>query len=201
MQKFNVAGRQVEVREEERAGKKRLVADVQGVKDWADEASSFAGSAKQATKKWDSAKIAIRETGSQIVEGLEQHGIKPAAVNLVGSGKAIIEVELSHRRKDVPIELIEQANAMNFGYLVQSEVEVTLKGSLAAWALSVLGNQTGNPEFHVKQSRHLAPAFESVRASARLNHQTGEIAELFSRLSEAGLFAPAVEAKTTKKKG
>lgn len=182
----------------------KLVADVKGHETTVDEASVIADEAAKTSKKWDGKKPDLRATARHVIDKIAQFNTQINTVNLMGTENRLVEVATSTRRKDVPPNMIEQAQALQEGLgteLVIEEVELVIKGALAKWVLKNMGDQTGNPDFTMKKRHLLVPKFEDVQRnimkSTDVDPSWRQICDV---LGEVGIFAPSVECKTLKVK-
>lgn len=175
-----------------RLEKNRNVADVQGGEQYVDERVAEAAEKKRAEKVWEDGKSILRHVGENVLLTLEDQGKAAQAINLLGSGAGCIEIVPSTRRKALPPPLIQDVKAAGLTDVIQNEVELTLKGDLATWAIATLGVRTNDPNFELTERFVLTPAFEEIRANLRKakQHQS-----LLNTLTQAGVFAAAVEAK------
>lgn len=180
--------------------KNRTVIEVGGYEDSVEAKVEEATIEKAAKKAWDASKIEVRNVAAEVLEEFETQGHRPTLVLLAGKGNKALEVSASSQRKALSTELIQEVETAGLNHLVREDVKVVLRGELAAWALTTLGDRTGDPNFDLVRQRVVAEDFEDRRVVIRRSGGA-PTRELLRRLTQAGIYAPAVEATVRKRNG
>lgn len=179
-----------------RMEKDRLVADVSNGEGVVDTNTELAAEAKKASVIWDGSKAFFREVAKDTFSLLESEGKSVKTLYFLGHQDKVIEVAASKQRKGLPEELAQEAITTGFSSYIAEENTLVLKGELALWGITALGDRTGDPNFNWKKEKVLTPVFEEVRQNLRMQKMGNT--PMLDRLTQSGLFAPAVEAKVRK---
>jgi len=189
-----------EVRINVRKERERTIVEVAGREEYVDEKTTESAEAKRTTKVWDGSKIEIREVAEAAAADATVAGNIVDQTYILGTENRCIEVARSARRKDLNEALVSEAAQIGIvATAIVEDVELTLRGKLAQWALNALGDLSGNPDFDLKKRRLLAPSFEAIRASILATSGVPLAVKIaYNNLAMSGLYAPAVEAKIRK---
>lgn len=176
-----------------RPDKSGFVADVRNGEDYVDEQVDASAQRKKADASWETSKGTLRKLAEQVSEIAESVGRPVDRVNLLGSKDGFVEVQRSRTRKALPETALLLATDIQ-ETLIQEETEITLKGPLAAWVLTALGDRSGkDANFVLKRRAVLLPEFDERLRVARKG-ATAQLNALL-KLRDLGINAPAVEAK------
>lgn len=178
----------------------RLVAHVYGYEGSIDSSSVVGQNASTAKKEWEDQKPFLRTLARRIVDVIEQKGTVIRAVLLHGQEQKNIEVCPSDKRKPLSDDLVNEAKTRNEHHLLVEELEVTLTGALAKWALKhlptlakkdVLAN---NLKANLKTL--LTDTFKELyKTVTRDPNESIDRKTFYQRMFEGGYNLPAVEVK------
>lgn len=182
--------------------KDRIVANVTGIESKVDAAHTTGALARTAVAQWEICKPEMRRVARKVLASLRENGTVVRAVMLRGTDNRVVEVCPSDKRKELVDELVNEVKYRAVDEAVSEEVEVTLTGDLARWAVKMLpmmiakGQYEGN--FFVKKRRLISVGFEGFCKKIRSGVAGPELLSLLDRLEEGGYNSPAVEAKLKK---
>ena len=176
--------------------KNRVVAHVYGYEKEVEEHFHTGKLAKLYSKTWDSLKPDIRAKAQEALSTLAKVNAKAKAVLLHSSNGEYIEICPSNKRKEVLKELVDEAKYRGIN-VIEEQVEVTLTGPLAKWAVSNLHMMTDAKTLEDHSSvkikhvlvENFIDLFNTVLGT------DASIVELFKKLLNAGYNLPAVEVK------